>query len=500
MRSSAERSHCPPYNAGQMLLAPLFAQDAHAPDGRVVVEPWSGDAAEAALHLRGRPGLVWLDSALPDHRLGRWSIVASDPRWTMTAFGSEVLFDGPGGPRRVVGSAIEALASAVGAEAPVSGYTGLGPDSGELPFLGGTIGYLGFELGREIERLPATTDDDAGAPSLAMGWYDAAMVWDAVTAGAWLVGRPAAVAALRRRLGAPLAARRRVVGSGLVEGTSRTEYLASVRRALEYIRAGDIYQVNLSQRFSATISGEGFDLYEQLREASPAPFAAYLDMRGGFGGIEVLSSSPERFLLRDGDCLETRPIKGTRPRGASPAEDADQVEELRVSTKDRAEHVMIVDLERNDLGRISVPGSVSVSEFAALESYRHVHHLTSTVRAQARAHVGLDDLLRATFPGGSITGAPKIRAIEIIDELERYVRGVYTGSIGYISAHGRIDLNIAIRTIALADGIARFHVGGAIVHDSDPEAEYLETLHKARGMARALGVALPDEVPSEVLR
>lgn len=207
-----------------------------------------------------------------------------------------------------------------------------------------------------------------------------------------------------------------------------------------------------------------------------------------------MSSSPERFLLLDGDTMETRPIKGTRPRGRTPAEDAALAAELRDSPKDRAEHVMIVDLERNDLGRIARPGSVNVAEFAALETYRQVHHLTSTIRAERRSGVSLEETLRATFPGGSITGAPKVRALEIIDELEPTVRGAYTGAIGYVSAHGRTDLNIAIRTITLANGIAHLHVGGAIVHDSDPEQEYAETLHKARGMARALGLRLPDEV------
>ncbi|MCB9482679.1 MAG: aminodeoxychorismate synthase component I [Dehalococcoidia bacterium] len=453
------------------------------------VEPWHGAGPAAAVAaLRARPGLAWLDSALPGARLGRWSIVASDPRWTLTAYGSDVLYDGPCGPRRLRPGALRAFARAVEAE-PVPQDVTL-----DLPFVGGAIGYLGFELGREVERLPATTLDDVGAPDLAVGWYDAALAWDELEGRGWLVGRPEAVAALRERLDAVPRGAGRAAAEDLRPNMTREAYLAAVRRAQEYVRAGDIYQVNFAQRFSALLHGAGLDAYLQLRAASPAPFAAYLDTRGPSGGVEVLSSSPERFLLLDGGVLETRPIKGTRPRGRTPEEDAALAEELRSSTKDLAEHVMIVDLERNDLGRVAATGSVRVPELAQLESFRQVHHLTSTIRAERRADASLEEVLRATFPGGSITGAPKVRALEIIDELEPTVRGVYTGSIGYVSAHGRLDFNIAIRTITLADGVAHLHVGGAIVHDSDPELEYAETMHKARGMARALGVTLPDEV------
>ena len=211
----------------------------------------------------------------------------------------------------------------------------------------------------------------------------------------------------------------------------------------------------------------------------------------------MLSSSPERLLLVDGQHLETRPIKGTRPRGRDAAEDARLADALRNSAKDAAEHSMIVDLERNDLGRIAETGSVAVPQFKELESYSQVHQLTSSVTARRRKGIGLDGTLRAILPGGSISGAPKIRALEIIDELEPTVRGVYTGAIGYVSAHGRCDLNVAIRTITVANRRAYCHVGGAIVHDSIAESEYQETLDKARGMARALDALLPDELPPQ---
>jgi len=469
----------------------------------IVVERWEGDdPTEAVSRLRGRPGLAWIDSALADSRYGRWSLVASDPRWALTAKGAATRVAGDA-PNIEAADPLALLAHLIEAEAvvpPASTSEGVA-----LPFAGGAIGLLAFEAGRYVERLPVTTVDDGGSPGLAWGWYDAALCWDGNAGRGWLVGRPEAVGELRARLSArivpPRRARVKAGGRHLVSNFTRADYLDAVERARKYIAAGDIYQVNLSQRFTVRVDEDGLDLYCRLREASPAPFAAYLDFRAldvpaGVARLEVLSSSPERLLLIDGDRLETRPIKGTRPRGRTPETDACLAEELRASVKDSAEHVMIVDLERNDLGRVSAVGTVRVEALAALETYANVHHLTSTIAGQRRPDASLEDVLRAVFPGGSISGAPKIRAMQIIDELEPTERGVYTGSIGYISACGHADLNIAIRTITLADGIARFQVGGAIVHDSTPEAEYRETLDKARGMAQALGVRLPDEVPA----
>ena len=458
-----------------------------------VIEPWDACTPEAAAwHLRGEPGLAWLDSSLAGGRLGRWSVVASTPRWTLTARGRQLTRIEGGAAGTWDGDAVAALAAAVEAEPAVAAPAELA----DAPFLGGAIGYLGFELGRQIERLPATTRDDVGAPELAVGWYDAALLWDEVAQRGWLVGQAEAVVALRARLAGagPLPPRRELLGrAALQPNMTRDEYLDAVQRALDYIAAGDIYQVNLSQRFSTRVHASGLDLYRRLRAISPAPFAAYLAL----GGVEVLSSSPERLLLAEGDALETRPIKGTRPRGATPEADAALAAALRGSAKDRAEHVMIVDLERNDLGRVAAVGSVAVPELAALETYAQVHHLTSTVTARRRAGVGVEALLRAIFPGGSVSGAPKIRALEIIDELEPTVRGVYTGAIGALSAHGRIDLNVAIRTVTLSGGVAHAHVGGAIVADSEPAAEYRETLDKARGMAEALGALLPMDEATE---
>lgn len=261
-------------------------------------------------------------------------------------------------------------------------------------------------------------------------------------------------------------------------------YLDAVSRVREYIVAGDIFQANLSQRFETSLPEPAFDLYRRLRQWNPAPFAAYLD----WGDLQVLSASPERFLRLDGERrqIETRPIKGTRPRGLGPMHDAALGRALAESEKDRAENVMIVDLLRNDLSRVCRPGSVRVPELFALEHHPTVHHLVSTVIGELAPSADAVDLIRAAFPGGSITGAPKVRAMEIIAELEPTQRGVYCGSIGYLSATGAMDTSIVIRTYLALRGQVYFQAGGGIVADSDPELEYRETLDKARGLIETL--------------
>jgi para-aminobenzoate synthetase component 1 len=263
----------------------------------------------------------------------------------------------------------------------------------------------------------------------------------------------------------------------------RDQYLSAVVRAKEYIAAGDIFQVNLSQRFEAQGEFDPLELYQRLKKISPAPFAAYL----GLGNGEALiSASPEWFYQTRGDRITTRPIKGTRPRGKTPEDDARLATELQASAKDRAELTMIVDLERNDLGRVCRYGSVKVVDPLTIESYAQVHHLVATIEGRLRPDVGPVDVVRAMFPGGSITGAPKIRAMEIIDELEPTRRSVYTGAIGYFSRGGSSAFNIAIRTMLVEGGRASYQVGGGIVADSEPEAEYEETLHKGQAMRDVL--------------
>jgi len=261
-----------------------------------------------------------------------------------------------------------------------------------------------------------------------------------------------------------------------------------VERIREYIRAGDIFQANLSQRFCHPYAGSPWTLYHRMRQTNPAPFAAYFDI----GDATIVSASPERFLLLDAQgCVETRPIKGTRPRGVNETEDAHQVEALMHSEKDAAEHVMIVDVLRNDISRVCEFGSVQVPELMAHEPFATVHHLVSTVTGQLRADADAVDSLHAWFPGGAITGAPKIRAMEIIAELEPVTRGVYCGAIGYVSVTGAMDTSIAIRTGVVKNGMVYFSAGGGVVADSEPRAEYEETWDKARGMMDALAFRQP---------
>ena len=264
------------------------------------------------------------------------------------------------------------------------------------------------------------------------------------------------------------------------------EYLKAVKTAREYIAAGDIFQVNLSQRFEADLLTNPYNLYQRLRHINPAPFAAYLN----FDEVTIISASPESFLKVKGDQVETRPMKGTRPRGESEVEDNALAKELQNSTKDQAENVMIVDLERNDLGRVCQFGTVKVRELYTLERYATVFQLTSTVEGRLRQGKDRIDLLKACFPGGSITGAPKLRAMEIIDKLEPTKRSIYTGSIGYLSFSNEMELNIVIRTILVKDKKVYFQVGGGIVYDSDPEVEYQETLDKAKALFQALSPRL----------
>ncbi len=458
-----------------MLRRPL---DVPLNRARAALASWDGPA-----FLEGGPGLG------PD---GRWSILAARPRRTIESHsGSGFRWSGGTFDMNSERDPLEGLAT-VAREYRLAQPEDFGdPDDG--PFQGGLIGHLGYDLAPTLERLPRKAPRDSRLPALRFGLYDTFVLVDHEAGSADLCAvdiLDEGPDSLRERLdrwvvglGAPPPANAvRSTLSPAVPDTSRAEYLSAVRRTLDYIAAGDIFQANLSHRFVATGEFAPIDLYDRLRSASPAPYAAYL----AWDDCAILGSSPELFYRTAGDAILTRPIKGTRPRSLDPDEDAALAAELVASAKDRAELTMIIDLERNDLGRVCRYGSVRVAEPWRVESHAHVHHLVASVEGRLRADVGPVDVIRAVFPGGSITGAPKIRAMEVIDELEPTRRSVYTGAVGYLGRGGRSAFNIAIRTILVEGDRASYQVGGGIVADSEPEAEYQETLHKARGMCRAL--------------
>jgi para-aminobenzoate synthetase component 1 len=457
------------------------------------------DPARCCELLEGLPYRLFLDSAAKGTRLGRYSFLTADPVAVVRSHGQRDALDH-----------VRAWLAPHAAE-PI-------PDL--PPFQGGAAGYVAYDWGRALETLPAPRYDDLGMSDVVLGIYDWVLAWDHEAGRAWLIstGLPETAPGLKERRAADRAAsihqRLRATTPAPRARSPRPEalspepvpsfpvphdwwpqrlelrssfthagYVEAVARVREYILAGDIFQANLSQRFETPLTESPWSLYRRLRTTNAAPFAAFLD----FPDATVLSASPERFLSVDvRGHVETRPIKGTRPRGVGPEHDAALGQALTESAKDRAENLMIVDLMRNDLSRVCLPGSVRVQELFALERYATVHHLVSTVVGDLAQGVDALDLLRVTFPGGSITGAPKLRAMEIITELESSARGVYCGAIGYWSVTGALDTSIAIRTAVARHGRLSFSAGGGIVADSDPEQEYRETLDKARGIIDAL--------------
>ncbi len=424
---------------------------------------------------------------------GRWSILAAYPRLVFEAVGARWSIRTDSGTFEQGDDPLARLEALAREHRLADPADEADPDA--CPFQGGLIGFLGYDLAPLLERLPRKAPRDSRLPDVRMALYDTAvaidlergataiLAWDLAGEGREAVERRAKF--WRRALRGAVASPRHLGRSALGEAVSnytRDEYLDAARRAIEYVHAGDVFQVNLSQRFEARGKVDPLDLHLRLRRESPAPFSAFLRWRD----LAVASASPEWFYQTRGDRIVTRPIKGTRPRGDSPESDAALAAELTSSPKDRAELTMIVDLERNDLGRVCRFGTVEVVEALALESYAQVHHLVATVEGRLRRGVGPIDVVRATFPGGSITGAPKIRAMEIIDELEPSRRSLYTGAIGYLSRGGTSGFNIAIRTVTVEGDRVRYQVGGGIVADSSAEAEFEETLHKGRGMRRVL--------------
>ncbi|MGU5693187.1 aminodeoxychorismate synthase component I [Aeromonas veronii] len=347
-----------------------------------------------------------------------------------------------------------------------------------LPFIGGALGLFGYDLGRRFERLPVQAAADIAVPDMAVGIYDWALLRNVAT-GDWQLVHWGDEAGLANRLAWLEQQQAKPAPAFALQGSwqsnmSRAEYGEKFARIQEYLAAGDCYQINLTQRFSAPYQGDEWQAYCLLATANKAPFSAFIRLPDS----ALLSLSPERFLLLDGRHIETKPIKGTRPRHPDPATDRQVARELAQADKDRSENLMIVDLLRNDIGRVSRPGSVSVPHLFAVESFPAVHHLVSTIHGELDARWQEVDLLRACFPGGSITGAPKIRAMEIIEELEPQRRNAYCGSIGYLSQHGRMDTSICIRTLIAEAGRLHCWAGGGIIADSDADSEYQETYDK----------------------
>ncbi len=498
--------------------------------------------------LYGEAGIVLLRTSLFDSPSARYSFVAANPFLTFRSFGSRCEISRPrtpdARPRTQFGNPWHLLDSLM------SRFELL--DEIDLPFpLGGCFGYWGYDLKNFTEpKLPRRADNDLELPDCHVGFYDSLVVFDhqigkvfAISTGLDADGSrsekqakeqlefwqtrlgktltpalslserarennssagesacdPQSHSDLRKLL--PLPGERAGVRAGAVSDCSKADFLSAVDRAQAYIRAGDIYQVNLSQRLTApcdfsglprrsALAKPGWELFQKLNAVSPAPFSAFLDCRD----FEIASSSPEQFLRLSGSHIQTRPIKGTRPRDADPTHDAQLAYELQTSVKELAELVMITDLLRNDLGKVCEFGSVQTPELARLERFAQVQHLVSTVEGRLRKDVTHFAALASCFPGGSITGAPKFRAMEIIDELEPIARGPYTGALGYLGFNRESQLSIIIRAAVCKDGLAHFNVGAGIVADSNPEAEYEETLAKAAGFLAALQMKV--QIPS----
>lgn len=440
------------------------------------------DAVTVAGALAHLPYTLFFDSADPGHALSRVSIVCFAPFEVIESKGDQVTVTTGREQKAMAGDPFEILRDRLALWNPQL------PPHPDLPgFQGGAAGCFGYDLARGIERLPDLAQDDNMVPDMMVGLYDQMVLFDHQRGRCWfatIAERDDKAKARHATLMTLLKNSRPVQPSfpvvDFTPETSRADYMGKVCRVVNYIHAGDIFQANLSQRFAAVLpdSHDRFAHYLHLRRASQAPYAAFMN----FGDIALSSASPERFLNVQARQVDTRPIKGTRPRGHDAASDLKAMQDLARSAKDRAENAMIVDLLRNDLSKVCEDHSIDVPELCAVESFSNVHHLVSTVRGTLRADRGPVDLLRACFPGGSITGAPKVRAMEIIETLENKRRGPYCGALGLIGFNGFMETSIAIRTLVYQGNQVSFNVGGGIVADSDPAAEYQETLDKAAGL------------------
>lgn len=439
--------------------------------------PYAENAGEYFAMLKDLPWAAWLDSG----GMSRFDILVAQPVATLVTRGAQTEVTDVAGVYTSMLDPLDLLREKIGAHIESM------PD---IPFCGGALGYWGYDLARRWVSLSGHEPVNDALPDMMIGIYDWAVLIDHQEKEARLVSRlqtagtekilPEILARLQQ-------CRREMQKSFRVTGRihsnfTRSEYDVAFAKIHQYLQAGDCYQVNLAQCFAVDAGGDGLEAYLNMREITPAPFSAFLN----FPDVQILSVSPERFLLLQQGKVETKPIKGTRQRGTDAQSDARLKEDLRSNKKDQAENLMIVDLLRNDLSKSCETGSVKVNELFGIESYANVHHMVSTITGKLASNKDALSLFKDCFPGGSITGAPKKRAMEIINQLEPQARGVYCGSIGYVGWDGNMDSNIAIRTLVYADGKMHFSVGGGIVADSDADGEYQETLDKAGGMLSLL--------------
>lgn len=440
--------------------------------------------------FKDRVHCFFLDSAMNPEKLGRYSFIGFEPEITFKSKDGIVEIKGKNHDGLLKANPFDELKTLM--KCYNADYVA------ELPFIGGAVGYLGYDMCHHIEKLPRSATDDIHIPDCFFGIYDCIIAVDHLKEKVYAVS-PEVLGDSKARINnieRIITSKTPILPSANVTVTeskiklssnlAKKDYIRSVERIKGYIEAGDIYQVNMTQRFVCRSNYSPFELYSRLRKINPAPFACYMDFGCGF----IISSSPESFLQIRNRRVQTRPIKGTRPRGKTPQEDKANSNELLESEKDKAELLMIVDLERNDLGKVCKTGSVIVTELFQLEEYPTVYHLTATVKGELKEDKCAIDCITALFPGGSITGAPKIRAMEIIDELEPTQRNIYTGVIGYIGFNNDADFNIVIRTVIQKNDKTFFQVGGGIVWDSDAQKEYEECLDKAKALIIALNAEI----------
>ena len=447
------------------------------PQNQLITLPYLGDSARLFAPFANRPWAVFLDSAYPYSSQGRYDIIAADPICTLVTHGDVTEINQQGNITHSKKNPFDLVKQQL---LPFANNTT------DLPFNGGAIGYFSYDLARRLEHLPVLAENAEGIAEMAVGIYAWAVIIDHQQQQSYLVGSQLNEANWQElivqfsQLPSTQVQQAFQVTSSVQSNMDKARYNQAFDRIKYYLKEGDCYQVNLTQRFSASCAGNSWTAYQTLRELNAAPFSAYLNCPE----VQILSSSPERFLRLVGGIVETKPIKGTRPRKLDEDEDQQQIQQLVNSHKDRAENVMIVDLLRNDISKTC--REVKVPVIFDVESYVTVHHLVSTVTGVLADNQHALDLLKSCFPGGSITGAPKIRAMEIIEEIEPQRRGVYCGSIGYIGFNGNMDTNIAIRTLINSHNNIRFWAGGGIVNDSVLDEEYQECFDKAAALLDVL--------------